>query len=86
MIKLLIANTPIKDPGLYRDMVPNGINPDARLNLESMKKDYEFYKEFGYIERPVELSGIVDTSFVENAVKILGPYKPGHRAPFLSKC
>jgi NitT/TauT family transport system substrate-binding protein len=76
VITLLIANTGIKDPAIYRKIVPNGINPDGRLNVESLAKDYAFYREFGYVERQVDLSAIVDSSFVEHAVKVLGPYEP----------
>jgi NitT/TauT family transport system substrate-binding protein len=76
VIKILSENTKIKDQALYREMVPNGVNPDARLNVASLRKDYEFYKEQGYIEKPIDVSKAIDTSFVEQAVKALGPYKP----------
>jgi NitT/TauT family transport system substrate-binding protein len=76
VIKILIEKTGVKDPELYREMVPNGINIDGKLNVESMKKDYEFYVDQGLIEKPVNVNDVVDTSFVEEADKILGPYKP----------
>lgn len=76
LIKLLIANTNVKDAAIYRKMVPNGINPDGRLNLDSLAKDYAFYREMGYVERPVDIAAMTDTSFVDHALKILGPYEP----------
>ncbi len=76
VIRIMIAHTNVKDSNLYKKMVPNGIDPDGRLNLESMRKDLGFYLAQGYIEKPVELSSVVDNSFVERAVNNLGPYRP----------
>jgi NitT/TauT family transport system substrate-binding protein len=76
VIQILTRNTKIDDPALYRQMVPNGVSSDARLNLESLEKDYKFYAEQNYIEKPVEISNVVDTTFVENANKVLGSYQP----------
>lgn len=76
VIKIMIANTRVKDAKLYQQMVPNGVNPDGRLNLDSIKKDLAFYQSQGYIEKPVGVDAVVDESFVKKAAKLLGPYKP----------
>lgn len=73
LIRIMIEHTRVKDPALYRKMVPNGIDPDGRLNLASMRKDLEFYRKQGYIEKPMELESAVDLTFVEAALEILGP-------------
>lgn len=73
LIRIMIEHTRVKDPALYRKMVPNGIDPDGRLNLDSMRKDLEFYRKQGYLEKPVDLEMAVDTTFVESALEILGP-------------
>jgi len=41
-----------------------------------MTKDYAFYKEHGYLEGESSIDMLVDESFVDRALKILGPYKP----------
>jgi NitT/TauT family transport system substrate-binding protein len=53
-------------------MVPNGVDVNGRLNIESMKKDLAFYRSQGYIEKPIEVEAVVDESFVKEAVKMLG--------------
>jgi NitT/TauT family transport system substrate-binding protein len=76
VIKILIENTNVKNAELYKKMVPNGINPDGRLAIDSLQRDHAFYVAQGYIEKPIPFEAVVDTSFVENAIKALGPYKP----------
>jgi len=75
VIDILTHNSNVKDPALYKKMTPNGINPDGAMNEDSLRKDWAFYKEQGYLEGNVSLDQVVDTSFVEAAVKELGPYK-----------
>lgn len=76
LIDILVENTKVKDRALYAEMTPNGCNPDGHVDLPSMKKDYEFYKAHGYLEGNSSVDGLVDHSFVDRALKILGPYKP----------
>lgn len=76
LIDILIANTKVKDPDLYAAMNPNGCNPDGFVDLPSMKKDYEFYKAHGYLEGKATVDALVDQTFVDRALKIIGPYKP----------
>jgi NitT/TauT family transport system substrate-binding protein len=75
VIDILVANTNTKDRKLYAAMIPNGCNPDGSVNVESLKKDYAFYTAQGYSPAGVNLEALVDNSFVEAAVKVLGPYQ-----------
>lgn len=74
IIAILTEFTNIKDPNIYRTIVPHGTNPDGKVNEASLKKDFQFYKEQGLIEGNVGVEQVVDNSFVEAAVKDLGPY------------
>jgi NitT/TauT family transport system substrate-binding protein len=76
VIDIMVQNTGLKDAALYRKMVPNGINPDGRVNLDSLRKDLAFYQAQGYLEKPVAAESAVDMSFVDHALKTLGPYQP----------
>jgi NitT/TauT family transport system substrate-binding protein len=76
VISILSTDSNVKDPELYKKMVPNGIHPDGKLNEASLKKDYQFYKEQGYLEGTSSVEQVVDNSFADAAVKVLGPYKP----------
>jgi NitT/TauT family transport system substrate-binding protein len=56
-------------------MVPNAVDPDGKLNEASLRRDFTFYKDQGYLEGAVTVEQVVDRSFAEAAVKVLGPYK-----------
>lgn len=75
VIGILTESTKIKNAAVYRKITPNGINPDGYANLPSMKKDLAFYKAQGLIEGNVEVEDVLDNSFVDAALKDLGPYK-----------
>jgi NitT/TauT family transport system substrate-binding protein len=74
VISILAEYTQIKDPAVYRAITPNGCNPDGHVNMASLEKDFQFFKEQGLIEGNVSVGQAVDRSFVEAALKDLGPY------------
>jgi len=76
IIAILTEYTAIKDPNVYKTIVPHGCNPDGKINEASLKKDFEFYKSLGLIEGNVTIEQTVDGSFADAVVKELGPYKP----------
>ena len=79
VIAVLTEYTPIKDAALYRSITPQGCNPDGKLNEASLKNDLEFFKEQGEVKGNVTVEQAVDHSFVEWALKDLGPYRPRSR-------
>jgi NitT/TauT family transport system substrate-binding protein len=74
VISILAASTPIKDPAIYKSITPTGMNPDGKVNVESLASDLAFYKSQGLIEGNVKVLDIVDHSFVASAVQQLGTY------------
>jgi len=80
VIKILIQSTEIKDPALYKIMVPHGCNPDGRVNEASLRHNLEVFKAQGLIQGNVSVEQVVDHSFVDAVVKELGPYVPKNRA------
>lgn len=77
LIDMLIKETPVKDPAIYRAVSPNGVDPDGRLSIASLDKDLSFYKSLNLVPDSVSIADAIDTSFVEAALKIVGPYAPG---------
>jgi NitT/TauT family transport system substrate-binding protein len=54
----------------------HAVDPDGRLNLDSVRKDLTFFKANGDVaDKSIEVEKLLDTSFVDAAVKELGPYK-----------
>ncbi|WP_439358530.1 ABC transporter substrate-binding protein [Bradyrhizobium sp. DASA03007] len=75
VIQTIMKSTGLKDPGLFERMVPNGIDPNGKVNMKSMADDLKFFADNGYLERPAKVEDVVDGSFAEKAVQKLGPYK-----------
>jgi NitT/TauT family transport system substrate-binding protein len=76
LIAILSSTTPIKDRDIYKAVTPTGINPDGKVNAASLAFDLAFYASQRLIVGEVELGGLIDASFVESALKALGPYRP----------
>jgi NitT/TauT family transport system substrate-binding protein len=76
VIAILADSTPIKSRDIYKMMTPTGINPDGRVNTKSLASDLAFYASQGLIRGNVDLDAIIDSSFVERALLVLGPYRP----------
>jgi NitT/TauT family transport system substrate-binding protein len=76
VIAMLSEATPIKSREIYKLITPTGMNPDGRVNKESLAYDLAFYAEQGLVKGAVNLDDAVDGSFVEAALKELGPYRP----------
>jgi NitT/TauT family transport system substrate-binding protein len=76
VVSILAQNTTVTDPKVYDHMVPAGLDPDGKLDVNSMENDLQYYRESGQVKEPVDLSTLMDTSFQTAAVKALGPYSP----------
>lgn len=78
IIEILTTHTAIKDAALYRTITSHGSNPDGRVNESSLRKDLQFFKDEGVVQGDVDVDRAVDNSYVDAAVKALGPYqRPG---------
>jgi NitT/TauT family transport system substrate-binding protein len=76
VIALLVASTALKDPEQYKKLVPNGVDPNGKVNVASMQRDLSFYRQLGMIESNVTADQTYDGTFATEAVKTIGPYKP----------
>lgn len=75
VISILSKRTAVKNPEIYKVITPNGCNPNGGLNMASLKRDLQMFKDAGYVKGNMVVEQAVDTSSVEAALKILGPYK-----------
>ena len=72
---MLTEFTDLKDRAIYKTMNTQGSNPDAKLNIDSLKTDFAFFKEQGWIEGDIsDPLTTVDTSFADKARAELGTY------------
>jgi NitT/TauT family transport system substrate-binding protein len=75
-VQILVANTTVKDPSIFSQMKPAGLDPDGKLDVQSMKTDLNYYVESGQAKPTADLSKLIDASFQEAADRALGPYTP----------
>lgn len=68
--RILVKHTGVQEDVLYEMMDPVAYNEGARLNKESMRMDYEWFKSAGLIlSDDVKFDDIFDDSFVEFAAR-----------------
>lgn len=75
IVKILVANTTVKDASLYDLMVMPGIDPNGQLDRESLKADQDYFLAAGEQKQRADLSKDVDLSFTKWAAQKLGSYK-----------
>ena len=75
ILSILTEYTAIKDRSVYANMVPFAVNPNGRVNAATLKNDFNFYRERGLVSGKVTVDQVIDSSFADEADKILGPYR-----------
>lgn len=75
IIAILNEYTSIKDPAFYRTFPLAYCNPDGTLNVDSIRQDYGAFKTAGFITNDIDPEKAIDTSFLDAALKELGPYR-----------
>jgi NitT/TauT family transport system substrate-binding protein len=76
IITILTESTEIKDRETFASMTPFAVDPNGGVNVEALKNDLVFFRQRGLIGENVSVDKVVDRSFSEEAVRLLGPYKP----------
>lgn len=72
LIGILMKYTPVKDRALYERMIWPGLDPDGRVNGDSIMEQQRFLHERALVPSPVPMEQIIDHSFVEAALAIIG--------------
>lgn len=71
VIELIVRRYKISE-ALARAMYSQHVDPDGRVNMASIRRDWEFYRDQGMIKGTVQPETVVDMSFAQAAVKVLG--------------
>lgn len=75
LTEILMDNTEISDQALFDVLRYPYMDPDGRVNLESLELQQDYYLDAGLLEDRFDLSKVVDTSFAEAAVDELGAHE-----------
>jgi NitT/TauT family transport system substrate-binding protein len=80
IIGILTKYTTLKDPALYRRIIPAAVDPNGAVNVASLTKDLNFFRELGLIEsKDITVERVIDGSFVQKAIAKLGTYQTAGR-------
>ncbi|KIL35517.1 taurine ABC transporter substrate-binding protein [Cohnella kolymensis] len=74
VINIMTEYTALKEPKLWEQVNVTGLDPNGKMFVDDIKKQYEWYKERGALIKDIDLNQAIDTSLAEEAVKILGQY------------
>jgi NitT/TauT family transport system substrate-binding protein len=74
VVDILIRHTPITDRPLYERMITAGMNPNGYLDVRALEADQDWYVARGYVPTKVPMNQLVDHTFVERALLLIGTY------------
>lgn len=74
VVDVLARYSSLKDPAAYDQMELQGLNPDGQINRASVEYELNYYVERGYVTAPVDLDHLIDASYAEGALRVIGPY------------
>src|SRR5262249_33434235 len=73
--KFLARPTTEKKGGLNDRITPAGLDPDARRTVQAAGDDRALFERLGCVTGEMaDASRVIDQSFVDYAVSVLGPY------------
>ncbi len=75
VVQILIHYTALKDPAAYDKVVMPGLNPNGRVNRDSLNAQQTYFIAKGSQRVRVDLSKAVDNRYVDWGVQQLGVYK-----------
>jgi NitT/TauT family transport system substrate-binding protein len=77
IVDILVRYTPVTDRALYDRMITAGMNPNGYLDVRALETDQDWYIAHGYVPTRVPVDQLVDHTFVEKALQVIGDYQGG---------
>ena len=75
VVNILTEYGPFKDPKIYRSFILAYCDPNGELHMESLQEDIAIFQKLKLLEKPVDINKVVDRTYLDWALKELGPYK-----------
>lgn len=75
IIDIMVEHTALKDKELWDKVFVTGLDPDGKMFVDDIQKQYEMYKANGAIIGDIDFDKAIDTSLAEEAVELLGEYE-----------
>lgn len=70
--RILTEHTNVKDVDTIRNSPPGAVNPNGYLFAETIQLDQEFWVASGAMAQPVDLTKVIDNSFIDAALQVVG--------------
>jgi NitT/TauT family transport system substrate-binding protein len=75
IIAIIAKYSTLHDPAVIASIIPAAFDPDGWVNVDSLRKDLDFYKSQGMVKGNITVDQVLDRSYVDWAVQQLGPAK-----------
>jgi len=75
VIQIYVKNTTITDPALYDRMLHVYNEVDGKVNVEALDRDQDFNVRQGQQREKIDLRALVDPTYSDYAVQLLGRYQ-----------
>lgn len=76
ILDVLVRETAIRDPAIYREIKYTWVDPNGVLSRESLQADATLLYELGVAQQPIDLSQAFNDRYRQFAVQYLGEYRP----------
>lgn len=74
VIDIMMKHTAMKDAELWEKVNVTGLDPDGKMFIDDILKQYETYKANGAIRGEIDFDKAIDTTITEKAVETIGEY------------
>lgn len=75
IVEILSNYSVVKDPALYANMFPTGLNPNGYVREKGINMDLTWYQENNLLKTPIKYADAVDNQYVDFAIDQLGTYE-----------
>ena len=76
IIDIMAKYVKLPDRSYFEDCEWGRLNPDGRIDRKWIEDEMQWSVQTGLLDRVVPVDQLVDDSYVDYAVGVLGPYKP----------
>ncbi len=76
IVEIMQKYVTLPDVSYYDDCEWGRVNPDGRIDRRWIEDEMQWSVRTGLLDRVVPVDQLVDDSYVDYAVSVLGPYKP----------
>ena len=75
VIDILVEYSSVKEKALFEEMYPTGLNPDGYVRMIGVQMDIDWYKSRELLKGDLSAEDVVDNSYVDFAIGVLGEYR-----------